>query len=306
MISGTRSILSYLSKLVSYHTKSAIVRSCTKSALSTGTLKVTFWQQLAMTGRVEFGIKTVLYFTRYKAAMRAQCFQSNGVRTVNIWSAEEAMAKQLYGLPPMARLLKPSPLMPMRALKWIGKIPMFSPPVVEKTCKIQPTIVVVGRCFIFPRVFCVDFRAVVICSVSAGENPVKKFTDHSQEVNSVLWSPSGEFLASVSDDQTAKIWTLEEGLKHDLRGHTQEVLSAKWTSTGQNSKNPDTPLYLCTASVDGSVRIWDALAGQLVHTLAKYSTAVCSIAISPEGELQQFALIVCLLSIVCCLIVLCA
>lgn len=127
------------------------------------------------------------------------------------------------------------------------------------------------------------FRAVAICSVTAGENPVKKFTEHTQEVNSVVWSPSGEFLASVSDDQTAKIWTLEEGLKHDLRGHTQEVLSAKWTSTGHNSKNPETPLYLCTASVDGSVKIWDALAGQLVHTLAKYSTAVCSIAISPEG-----------------------
>lgn len=116
---------------------------------------------------------------------------------------------------------------------------------------------------------------------------MKKFTEHTQEVNSVVWSPSGEFLASVSDDQTAKIWTLEEGLKHDLRGHTQEVLSAKWTSTGHNSKNPEIPLYLCTASVDGSVKIWDALAGQLVHTLAKYSTAVCSIAISPEGTLSR-------------------
>lgn len=128
------------------------------------------------------------------------------------------------------------------------------------------------------------FRVVAICSVSAAENPVKKFAGHTQEVNSVVWSPSGDYLASVSDDQTAKIWSLEDGFKHDLRGHTQEVLSAKWTPTGPGTKYADNALYLCTASVDGSVKVWDALAAQLVYSLAKYTTAVCSIAISPEGK----------------------
>jgi transducin (beta)-like 1 len=80
------------------------------------------------------------------------------------------------------------------------------------------------------------------------------FGGHKNEVNTVCWSPSGVYLASCSDDSTAKIWTLE-GLKADLKGHLKEIYSAKWTPTGPGSRNPDKELRLCTASFDGTVRV---------------------------------------------------
>jgi transducin (beta)-like 1 len=63
------------------------------------------------------------------------------------------------------------------------------------------------------------------------------------------------YLASCSDDGTAKIWTTEDGLKHDLRGHAKEIFTLRWTPTGPNSNNPHVPLYLCTASFDGTVKV---------------------------------------------------
>lgn len=62
-------------------------------------------------------------------------------------------------------------------------------------------------------------------------------------------------MASCSDDSTAKIWTIENELKHDLKGHTKEIFSTKWTPTGPGSPNPEKKLYLCTASFDGTVKV---------------------------------------------------
>ncbi|CBY43633.1 unnamed protein product [Oikopleura dioica] len=42
------------------------------------------------------------------------------------------------------------------------------------------------------------------------------FTGHENEVNAVKWDPSGELLASCSDDKTLKLWpksTLSSGLQ---------------------------------------------------------------------------------------------
>lgn len=118
---------------------------------------------------------------------------------------------------------------------------------------------------------------ICICQVTSSE-PVKRLSGHTQEINSICWSPSGQYLASGSDDHTAKIWTVD-GLKHDLKGHTQEVLLVDWTPA-----NAHGPLRLCSASVDGSVKIWHAETAQLLHSLTKYGTPVCSLSISADGK----------------------
>jgi WD40 repeat protein len=104
-------------------------------------------------------------------------------------------------------------------------------------------------------------RSIHVCSVSSlSSSAIRTFTGHTDEVNGVCWSPGGIYLASCSDDSTAKIWSLEpskdsEGLVHDLRGHSKEIYTVRWTPTGPCSANPDKPLLLCTASFDGTVKV---------------------------------------------------
>lgn len=121
--------------------------------------------------------------------------------------------------------------------------------------------------------------------MSSGEAvAIKSFAGHTDEVNAVCWSPGGTHLASCSDDSTAKVWSVEEGLVHDLRGHLKEIYTVRWTPTGPGSANPDKALHLCTASFDGTVKVWSALTGSIVHNLKRHSQPVYSIAPSPNGD----------------------
>lgn len=97
-------------------------------------------------------------------------------------------------------------------------------------------------------------RSINVCCADSF-TPLKVLKGHKTEVNAVSWSPDGTMLASCSDDGTAKIWTMEEGLKFDLVGHSKEIFNIKWTPTGPGSANPEKPLYLCSASFDGSVKV---------------------------------------------------
>jgi WD40 repeat protein len=101
---------------------------------------------------------------------------------------------------------------------------------------------------------------IYVCQLSddsdgADTSVLQCLTGHDDEVNAVCWSPGGELLASCSDDSTAKIWTVEKGLKFDLKGHAKEIFTLRWTPTGANSAHPDKPLLLCTASFDGTVKV---------------------------------------------------
>jgi transducin (beta)-like 1 len=148
-------------------------------------------------------------------------------------------------------------------------------------------------------------RSIFICQVSSTEpnSSLKCFKQHQDEVNVVCWSPGGMYLASCSDDGTAKIWTTEDGLKHDLRGHAKEIFTLRWTPTGPNSNNPHVPLYLCTASFDGTVKVsslcfsvsssffvlytqvWNGETGLQVYSFSKESIQpVYSLSPSPDGR----------------------
>lgn len=133
----------------------------------------------------------------------------------------------------------------------------------------SPRALLIGICYLtscacvlnvyhYFRVFYAIFRSIYICQVSSPEEntPLRCLSGHDDEVNAVCWSPGGELLASCSDDSTAKIWTTEEGLKYDLRGHLKEIFTLRWTPTGPHSNHPDKPLFLCTASFDGTVKVY--------------------------------------------------
>lgn len=133
---------------------------------------------------------------------------------------------------------------------------------------------------------CSSDKTIQICKLSSPDaSAYKTLTGHTDEVNAVCWSPGGTLLASCSDDSTAKIWSPETGLLHDLQGHLKEIYTVRWTPTGPGSPNPDKPMQLCTASFDGTVKVWNALTGQMTFNLRRHSQPVYSIAPSPNGAL---------------------
>ena len=121
---------------------------------------------------------------------------------------------------------------------------------------------------------------------------MSRLAGHTGEVNSVAWSPSGETLASASNDKTLMVWDATSGAQvtlivdsfifklsscsrflckihitmkvcggsrrqlSRLEGHTGGVNSVAWSPSGEK---------LASASSDMTVTVWDAESGGQVR-----------------------------------------
>ncbi|XP_034910326.1 WD40 repeat-containing protein HOS15 isoform X3 [Populus alba] len=125
---------------------------------------------------------------------------------------------------------------------------------------------------------------IYVCKV--GETrPIKSFAGHQGEVNCVKWDPTGSLLASCSDDISAKIWSMKQDkYAHDLREHSKEIYTIRWSPTGPGTNNPNQQLVLASASFDSTVKLWDVEFGKLLSSLNGHREPVYSVAFSPNGE----------------------
>ncbi|PKI41252.1 hypothetical protein CRG98_038364 [Punica granatum] len=125
---------------------------------------------------------------------------------------------------------------------------------------------------------------IYVCKI--GETrPVKTFAGHQGEVNCVKWDPTGSLLASCSDDITAKIWSMKhDKYLHDLKEHSKEIYTLRWSPTGPGTNNPNQQLVLASASFDSTVKLWDVELGKLIYSLNGHRGPVYSVAFSPNGE----------------------
>ncbi|UUM20818.1 NACHT domain-containing protein [Mycoavidus sp. SF9855] len=99
---------------------------------------------------------------------------------------------------------------------------------------------------------------------------------HTGAVYSVAYSPSGDQIASGSEDRTVRVWDAETGaLAHTLQGHTGSVNSVAYSPSG---------VQIASGSNDNTVRVWDAETGALPHILRGHTMAVSSVAYSPSGS----------------------
>ena len=95
-------------------------------------------------------------------------------------------------------------------------------------------------------------------------------------MNAIKWDPSGEILASCSDDMTMKIWRMSaDTCVHDLKAHDKEIYTIKWSPRGR---------LLASASFDTTVRLWDVERGECVQHLKAHSDPVYSVGFSPDGR----------------------
>jgi transducin (beta)-like 1 len=117
------------------------------------------------------------------------------------------------------------------------------------------------------------------------KQPIKTFSGHTGTVQSIQLDPQGKLLASGSQDNTVKVWSMDrDDCMHDLKGHTDWVCQIKWSNTGPGTKYPNEKLFLASCSGDKTVKLWNVQTGTCLHTLENQQSFVQSIDCSPNGR----------------------
>lgn len=101
------------------------------------------------------------------------------------------------------------------------------------------------------------------------------FRGHTGFLRCVAWSPDGRYLATASEDGSARIWQASTGSRlFELSGHAGKVLAIAWSPDGQQ---------VLTAGEDHTARVWNAASGRELAAL-EHPQAVQSVAWSADGK----------------------
>ncbi|KAJ3454402.1 hypothetical protein MRS44_018296 [Fusarium solani] len=104
---------------------------------------------------------------------------------------------------------------------------------------------------------------------------------HSGSVYSVVFSHNSKVVASASEDNTARVWSMETGkCEHVLEGHSGSVNSVVFS---HDSK------IIVSASADKTVRIWSMETGRCEHVLEGHSGSVNSVVFSHDSKIMASA-----------------
>ncbi|KAI0363168.1 hypothetical protein BV20DRAFT_187783 [Pilatotrama ljubarskyi] len=105
---------------------------------------------------------------------------------------------------------------------------------------------------------------------------------HTEAVNSLAYSPSGEHIVSGSEDCTIKLWDARLGaLLNSFEGHTQRVRSVVFSPSGK---------AILSGSQDGTVKLWDSTTGACLDSWNWLESApVDSVACSADATVAAAA-----------------
>jgi WD40 repeat protein len=121
-------------------------------------------------------------------------------------------------------------------------------------------------------------RTGEICFWRASDSQLSFICEgHKSLVNSVVFSPDGQFLASGSDDKTIRIWDIDNGqCISTLEGHDSAVLAIDFHRNN---------CLIASGSQDHNIKIWNIINKDCRQTLRGHENWVQSVAFSPDGNL---------------------
>ena len=128
---------------------------------------------------------------------------------------------------------------------------------------------------------------------------IKTLIGHTSVVNSVVFSPDGNTIASgsghwwgyegkASTGEEVCLWNTNTGeLIKTLTGHKDVVSSVAFSPDGNlivSGDWYDWDGYLSSGTWSGEIRVWDAHTGEHLKTLTGHTGGVSSVAFSPDGK----------------------
>lgn len=126
------------------------------------------------------------------------------------------------------------------------------------------------------------YLSLVVGSVRTGELYVwdvdtgllrQTLAGHTEFVRSLRFDPSGQRLATASDDTTVRVWDLNTGAcLCALVGHTRCVYAVAWNHDGSR---------VASGSQDTTLRVWDGMSGVLQFVSADHDASVTCLASHP-------------------------
>jgi len=122
-------------------------------------------------------------------------------------------------------------------------------------------------------------NAVRLWDVVKGTEVIS-FTDHTDALNTVAFSPDGHSVLSASSDRTMTLWNVVPGKGfgqplQTFKGHTAKVRDAAFTPDGKQ---------ILSASEDRTLILWDAASGKPIRRFTQHSDAVLAVALSADGR----------------------
>ena len=100
------------------------------------------------------------------------------------------------------------------------------------------------------------------------------FVDHTSPVFDVALSPDRRFIATASEDRSARIWDVANGMNLVLDGHGDRVWGVAFSRDGQR---------VATASEDRTIRLWDAGSGKELRRRT-FPGKMYGVAFNPDGK----------------------
>ena len=98
-----------------------------------------------------------------------------------------------------------------------------------------------------------------VWNVSTGELVSSNVDSHSDTISGLVFSPSGQSIATSATDRFVKVFKVNGGdLEKSFEGHTNHVLDVTWSADG---------FLLASAGADNVVKIWDYEKGTQKETV---------------------------------------